>query len=467
MKILFVSHSSEIGGAERVLLNLIREIKKYGVQSLVALPGPGPLEQQFRENDIETFLTELKWWLLGDHQDSREGILDFCDGIKDRAERLASMIRSNSIDLVVTNTSAIAEGALAAKATGVPHIWYIHELLGGNTVLITPVAKKLFFSVVSALSQIIIVVSQAVYNDLKESGGVDTVVKIINNGLEIKSHPETPRVSQKKNVITVGGIHEGKGIITLLQAARLVCDQLSQADFLVAGQVMDPVYYQMLLKERARLGLEERFHFLGFREDIPELLSQSDLLVLPSLKESFSMVILEAMNAALPVVATRSGGSEELIVDGGNGFLVPVGEPSLMAERILFLLNHESLARQMGETGYDAVKNKFSLEKCGREFIRLLEKLPSGGSKEGPYSQELLAEGIEFFDGLGREKRQIVRRNQEQIRQMEETHQKQIRQMEEIHRQLIRDFTSSHSWKLTKPLRWISRKINRQRLDPQ
>ena len=64
MKILFVSHSSEMGGAEKVLLNLIREIKKYGVQSLVALPGPGPLEQRLRENNIETFLTELKWWLI-------------------------------------------------------------------------------------------------------------------------------------------------------------------------------------------------------------------------------------------------------------------------------------------------------------------------------------------------------------------------------------------------------------------
>ena len=146
---------------------------------------------------------------------------------------------------------------------------------------------------------------------------------------------------------------------------------------------MDPGYYQMLLEERARFGLEEKFHFLGFRQDIPELLSQSDLLVLPSLRESFSMVVLEAMNAALPVVATRSGGAEELIVDGENGFLVPVGEPSLMADRILFLLNHESLAHQMGEKGYAAVKSKFSLEKCGREFIRLLEKVPFRGIHGG------------------------------------------------------------------------------------
>ena len=86
---------------------------------------------------------------------------------------------------------------------------------------------------------------------------------------------------------------------------------------------------------------------------------------------------------------------------------------------------------------------------------------------EVPYSQEYLVELIELFDGLGREKRETVHRNQEQIRQMEENHQEQIRQMEENHRQVIRDFTSSHSWKLTKPLRWICRKINRKRLDPQ
>ena len=462
MNILFVSHSSEIGGAEQVLLNLINELDKHGIRSLVALPGPGPLEKRLRAKDIDCFQTELKWWLIPGNRDSNQGFLDFCDGIKDRVARLTEVIASRSIDLVVTNTSAIPEGALAAKMTGVPHVWYIHELLGGKGGLQTPAAKKLFFSVVSFLSRSIVVVSQSVYDDLQESGGIEAPVEIIYNGVEINPEPGERKYLKDKKIIAVGSIYEGKGILTLLHAAREVCDQKAEAVFFVAGKVMDPLHYQYLLQERACLGLEEKFVFLGFREDIPELLRQSDLFVLPSLRESFSMVVLEAMNAALPVVATRSGGSEEMIVEGENGFLVEVNDPSMMADRILFLLNHELQARAMGEKGCTTVKQNFSLDQFGRNFIRFLEKVSLGKVVESPHSRERLIELIDFFDGLGQGKRQIVEKKQEQIRQLEERH----RQLEERHQQEIRgiiaDFTSSHSWRLTKPLRWVSKKIKRE-----
>jgi len=149
--------------------------------------------------------------------------------------------------------------------------------------------------------------------------------------------------------------------------------------------------------------------------------------------------------------------------------LVAVNDPSMMADRILFLLNHELQARAMGKKGYATVKQNFSLDKFGRNFIRFLEKVSLGKVVESPHSRERLIELIDFFDGLGQGKRQIVEKKQEQIRQLEERHrqlEERHRQLEERHQQEIRgiiaDFTSSHSWRLTKPLRWVSKKIKRE-----
>ncbi|RME75012.1 MAG: glycosyltransferase family 1 protein, partial [Planctomycetota bacterium] len=117
------------------------------------------------------------------------------------------------------------------------------------------------------------------------------------------------------------------------------------------------------------LGIEDRVHFLGFRRDIPNILSSLDLLVLSSLRELFPMVALEALYYECPVVATRIGGVPEVVIDGETGFTAPPGDSEKLGEAILKILDEPDKARKMGQKGRQKVLENFSLEKVGQELL--------------------------------------------------------------------------------------------------
>jgi len=96
------------------------------------------------------------------------------------------------------------------------------------------------------------------------------------------------------------------------------------------------------------LGIVDRVHFLGFRDDVPRVLSALDCFVLPSLSEGLSIATLEAMAAGLPVVVTDSGGPSELVSDGESGLIVPPGDSSALAQALIAVLHDHDLAGRLG-----------------------------------------------------------------------------------------------------------------------
>ncbi len=111
--------------------------------------------------------------------------------------------------------------------------------------------------------------------------------------------------------------------------------------------------------------------FTGFRLDVPELLSEVAVSVLPSLSEGLSNSVLESMAAGVPVVATRVGGTPEAIEDGVSGFLVPPRDPAALAEAIAALLERPELARRLGEAARSRVESNFSLARMTEETQKL------------------------------------------------------------------------------------------------
>ena len=98
-------------------------------------------------------------------------------------------------------------------------------------------------------------------------------------------------------------------------------------------------------------------------------------MVLPSLKESIPAVIVEAMAMKRPVVASNVGGVPEAVVDGETGFLVPPKDPQAIAEKVIFLLKNPQIAKEMGEKGYQKVKENFTQERLARNYEKLYEEL--------------------------------------------------------------------------------------------
>ncbi len=154
-------------------------------------------------------------------------------------------------------------------------------------------------------------------------------------------------------VFTAARLSPQKALDVLLSAAALV----PEAVFVIAGEGPERA---ALEARAAALGVTQRVRLLGARDDVPELLAACDLFVLPSLVEGLPLSVLEAMAAAKPVVATRIGGTDEAVVDGETGILVPPGDASALAAAIRIFLSDREQARRSGEAGRDRLRARFT-----------------------------------------------------------------------------------------------------------
>jgi glycosyltransferase involved in cell wall biosynthesis len=155
----------------------------------------------------------------------------------------------------------------------------------------------------------------------------------------------------------------------------LVTSRFPEARFLIVG---DGANRKELEAHTARLGLARRVIFTGFRTDVPDLLPEAAISVLPSLSEGLSNSLLESMASGVPVIAARVGGNPEIIEHDVSGLLVPPRDSAALAVAIGSLLEDRQLAARFGEAGRRRVADVFSMERSVGEIERLYERLVHG-----------------------------------------------------------------------------------------
>jgi glycosyltransferase involved in cell wall biosynthesis len=202
-------------------------------------------------------------------------------------------------------------------------------------------------------------------------------IEVIPNGIDVTAfrhdraedlRREVAGDDPRPLVLTVGRLDEQKGHACLLEAARLVPD----AQFALAG---DGPLDDLLRDRAARLGVADRIRFLGRREDIAALLACADLFVLPSRYEGLPLAVLEAMAAAVPVVATDVGGTSEAVVDGATGLLVPADDPRALAAAVRRALDDPAGAHRLGAAGRDRARREFTAAVMARRTETIYRRL--------------------------------------------------------------------------------------------
>jgi len=182
-------------------------------------------------------------------------------------------------------------------------------------------------------------------------------VVMVYNGAEPLSTPPPSSVQALRHglgledeavCLMVARLHEEKGHRVLFDALPGVLPHVGSLVVLLAG---DGPHREQLESEVRRRGLDSVVRFLGRRRDIPELISVSSVVVLPSLAESFGFAALEAMSLSRPVVAARTGGIPEVVVDGRTGLLVPPGDADALAVALSRILKDREWALTLGEEG--------------------------------------------------------------------------------------------------------------------
>jgi glycosyltransferase involved in cell wall biosynthesis len=175
--------------------------------------------------------------------------------------------------------------------------------------------------------------------------------------------PEGSRV-----IGTVGRLHPVKGQSHLLHALRALRQKVPQAVLAIVG---DGGMRSALEQETDELGLRPWVRFLGDRSDVPQLLQAMEVFALPSLSEGYSIALLEACAAALPIVATDVGGNREIVRDGNNGRLIAAGNAGVLADALCDVLASEERAQQMGRAGREWVLEAGTFRNMAARYQRL------------------------------------------------------------------------------------------------
>jgi glycosyltransferase involved in cell wall biosynthesis len=295
----------------------------------------------------------------------------------------------------------------AARLAGVPVVIASIRDTGMN---LTP-AKIHVHRLFCGLADCILVNAEAIRRWLAEQGCDEEKIVVIRNGLDLSRFDQPVDGAGLRRelgiseaaplVMVLARLTPQKGIEFFLQAAALVSRHFPEARFLIIGDAFlntrrngvaerDIVYTESLKQLAVRLGIGERVIFTGFRPDIPALLSQAAVSVLPSLSgEGLPNSLIESMAAGVPVVATRVGGTTEVIErDGEDGLLVAPQDPAALAGAIETILVNRELARYLGQEGKRRAIQRFSLERMVHRteelYASLLEQVMRGKNSRNP-----------------------------------------------------------------------------------
>jgi glycosyltransferase involved in cell wall biosynthesis len=263
-------------------------------------------------------------------------------------------------------------GALVARVPAI--VATVHLFVKPEPGPIVSVQRYLLRSAVDR----IIAVSNEVERGLRHSFGLPpSKLNVVYNGIALSAFDRPMNASlraaitghkQQPLVLTVTRLEPQKGLNFLIDAAEL----LPEVTFVIAG---DGSSRRVLEEKVCARGLEGRVIFLGHRSDIPDLLAACDLFVFPSLYEGLPLAPLEAMAAGKPVIATRVGGTDEAVLHGKTGLLIPPADPRALADAIRTLLDNPALAQELAAAGRARVANQFSVQNMMEHVTAIYEDL--------------------------------------------------------------------------------------------
>ncbi len=381
IRVMFVMTSMPVGGAETLLVNLVRGLDSNRfAPEIVCLKDPGPLGEMLAdEMPIHSNLLSSKYDLR---------ILP----------RLYRLLRTRKIDAIVTVGAGdkMFWGRLAARLSGVPvvisalHSTGWPDSVGRLNRLLTPWTDA-FIGVADAHAEHLSEWERfprekvhTIYN------GIDTTCFAPGDGTEKRCELNIPLDAPVLGILAA--LRPEKNHELFLAGAAQIHQQLPDSHFVLVGDGPRGPELEQLAE---KLGIAQVTHFLGSRSDVPELLRVLDVMALTSHNEASPVSILEALSSGVAVVASEVGSVPETVLPGITGQLFPAGDLSRFVSHSLELLQDSSLRTKMGIEGRKRVSQQWSLEAMVEGYETLIQRLLTQKSrKPRPVSYNLPASTI-------------------------------------------------------------------------
>lgn len=340
------------GGAETVFIDLATRLPAEKYRAVVLIRGKGWVYEELCRRGVKPLLMETKgsfnWRYLAG---------------------LAGLIRREGVDLIQSHLlGSNVYCSLAGLLTRKPVVATFHGAvdIGQNERF-----KGLKFGAINKGAGCIVAVSNNLRSDIISRTPLHGAhATVIYNGIDTqdfqrqKSSALRRRFGWADNDIIVGSlgnIRSAKGYDSLLQAASMLHHHMPPVRFVIAGQGKPGGLYEKLLRMREELGLQECVQFVGFVDDPADFLSNLDLFLLSSTSEGFSIATIQAMASNLPVIVTRSGGPEEIVTHGENGWMVPAGNPEVLAKAVETLVDDPVLRATLAGRGRSHAVDNFDI----------------------------------------------------------------------------------------------------------
>jgi glycosyltransferase involved in cell wall biosynthesis len=364
ISVMHVIDTGGPGGAETVFLQMAAGLVPTRFRSVAVVGDNGWLPEQLEKRSLVPHILAAKG--------------SFKAGYLLALRRLA---RQCKIDVIVAHLYGSAiYASLLGRLMGVPVVSVLH---GQSDVAHSDRLALLRSGIVRVGSPKVVFVSEHLKDHLAPRLRLaESQCAVIPNGVDVQVyHPCRDRslrseLALANDVILVGAIgniRAPKAYDVLLRAARILSDRSQRFHFVIAGDCSNDLGLELVELSRS-LGIEQRLSFLGLRADVARILNNLDAFVLSSHTEGFSIACLEAMACGIPVIATRSGGPEE-ILEGGAGILVPTDDPEAIAQAVEEVTSSKALADALTAKALKRVQQQYSLGRMFSQYEALIERL--------------------------------------------------------------------------------------------
>lgn len=375
MRVLFVAHERNLGGASKSLVTLASELKEDGNEISVVIPfKSGQVYRELKQRQIPVHRIFFGWWMMPSDWNLffRAAFRGLYLTEKIAAARIASLAKKQRVQVIHSNSSAIDVGAIAAGKAGLPHVWHFREFgdldyrldylkgrekscgfvreVPGKVVFISKNLRQYYEKEIPNNKCLVI------YNGISEQFLNDKYGAAGNRDLRIeRNRPVVFLIS--------GNLHRNKRQDIAIEACRILYER-GHRDFrlVVAGAasgMADSREYERQLQKKAEEQLSGMVEFTGYVTDMKALRERTDVELVCSSREAFGRVTVEAMMSSNPVIGSDTGANPELIEPGRNGLLFREGDAGELAERMLVYMDHPELIRTMGAYAYTYAAGRF------------------------------------------------------------------------------------------------------------
>jgi glycosyltransferase involved in cell wall biosynthesis len=369
MRVAFITHYAELYGANLSLLNLVEGLGRYGVRAHVIAPERGDLLAALAGRGIPAAVLPFEWWVAPPRRSVQATATRLVRNIR-LLRPIAEQIRRWGCDLVYSNSSVFAIGAMAAAELELPHVWHLREFgrrdydlwpdfgsrlsrLGFRTADATIFVSHALRRAV--LGRMTLTTSHVIYNGVAREAEFDERRRAAE-ALRGRRQPFT--------FVLVGRFRESKGQAVAIRAFSKASAQFPETRLLLvggAGATGDQDYFDRCRTLADELGVADRVEFWGYIPDPERAFLAADAALMCSRSEAMGRVTAEAMSACRPVVGFDGGGTSELIDHDRTGLLYRGDSDALAAGMARYAAAPE-LTWQHGEAGWHVARRRHSTE---------------------------------------------------------------------------------------------------------